>query len=67
MLSSRVMRSVSCPRATYQRRQPHDTVLYRKIAAHLTALTGPPLALEVAEEHGRAVCCTGSARRGVMA
>jgi hypothetical protein len=37
MLSSRVMRSVSCPRATYQRRHPEHTVLYRTIAAHLPA------------------------------
>ena len=29
------MRPVSCPRATYQRRQPEQTVLYRTIAAHL--------------------------------
>ncbi len=31
------MRLVSCPRATYQRRQPEQTVLYRTIAAHLPA------------------------------
>jgi Putative transposase/Transposase zinc-binding domain len=29
------MRPVSCPRATYQRRQPEQTVLYRAIATHL--------------------------------
>src|SRR3989304_4663339 len=29
------MRPGSCPRATYQRRQPEQTVLYRTIAAHL--------------------------------
>ena len=29
------MRPVSCPRATYQRRQPEQTVLYRTIATHL--------------------------------
>jgi Transposase zinc-binding domain/Putative transposase len=31
------MRPASCPRATYQRRQPEQTVLYRTIAAHLPA------------------------------
>jgi hypothetical protein len=31
------MRLVSCPRATYERRQPEQTVLYRTIAAHLPA------------------------------
>jgi hypothetical protein len=35
MLSRRAMRPVSCARATYQRRQPEQTVLYRTIAAHL--------------------------------
>jgi hypothetical protein len=35
MLSGRTMRPVSCPRATYQRRQPEQTVLYRTIARHL--------------------------------
>jgi hypothetical protein len=29
------MRPVSCPRATYQRRQPEQTVLFRAIATHL--------------------------------
>jgi hypothetical protein len=31
------MRRVACPRASYQRRQPEHTVLYRTIAAHLPA------------------------------
>ena len=31
------MRPVSCARATYQRRQPEQTVLYQTIAAHLPA------------------------------
>jgi hypothetical protein len=35
VLSRRPMRPVSCPRATYQRRQPEQTVLYRTIATHL--------------------------------
>ena len=35
MLSRRAMRPASCARATYQRRQPEQTVLYRTIAAHL--------------------------------
>jgi hypothetical protein len=35
VLSRRAMRPVSCARATYQRRQPEQTVLYRTIAAHL--------------------------------
>jgi hypothetical protein len=29
------MRPGACPRASYQRRQPEQTVLYRTIAAHL--------------------------------
>ena len=37
MLSRQGMRPVSCPRATYRRRQPEQTVLYRTIAAHLPA------------------------------
>ena len=35
LLSRGAMRPVSCPRATYQRRQPEQTVLYRAIATHL--------------------------------
>jgi hypothetical protein len=35
VLFRRVMRPVSCLRATYQRRQPEQTVLYRAIATHL--------------------------------
>jgi hypothetical protein len=31
------MRPVACPRATYQRRRPEQTVLYRTIATHLPA------------------------------
>ena len=36
------MRPVSCPRATYQRRQLEQTVLYRTIAAHLPAFLARP-------------------------
>ena len=36
MLSRRAMRPASCARATYQRRQPEQTVLYRTVQAHLS-------------------------------
>ncbi|MBI3457212.1 MAG: transposase, partial [Candidatus Rokubacteria bacterium] len=44
MLSRRAMRPVSCARATYQRRQPEQTLLYRTIAAQLPAFLARPAA-----------------------